>query len=75
MKTKKSILGAVLLSTVLVGNVFAGDSTAGGFFDIFGNFYNAVVSLVSGSPCEGRQCQTCKPTEGIAEPGNCRPND
>ena len=73
MKTKKSILGGVLLSTVLVGNVFAGDSAAGGFFDFFGSVYNAVVSLVSGSPCEGRQCQTCRPTERDGEGGNCRP--
>lgn len=75
MKKNKSVLGAVVLSTVLAGNVFAGDFTGGGVFNFFGSVYNAVVSLVSSSPCEGRQCQTCKPTESIAEPGNCRPND
>ncbi len=76
MKKRKSILGAVVLSTVLAGNVFAGDSTGIGVFDFFGGVYNAVVSFVSGSPCEGRQCQTCKPTERDGgEGGNCRPND
>ena len=75
MKRKKSILGAVMLSTVLAGNVFAGNSTGGGVFDFFGNVYTAVVSFVGGSPCEGRQCQGCKPTENILEQGNCRPND
>ncbi len=39
MKKRKSILGAVLLSTVLAGNVFAGDyTTGGGFFNFFGTF-------------------------------------
>lgn len=73
MKKRKSILGAVVLSTVLAGNVFAGDSTGVGFFDFFGGVYNAVVSFVSGSPCEGRQCQTCRPTESRDGEGNCRP--
>lgn len=75
MKKRKSILGAVVLSTVLAGNVFAGDFTGGGFFDFFGSIYNAVVSFASGSPCETRQCQTCRPTERNGEGGqdNCRP--
>lgn len=71
-KTNKSIIGAFLLSTVLAGNVFAGDFTGVGFFDFFGNIYNAVVSLAGGSTCETRQCQTCRPTERDGE-GNCRP--
>ena len=75
MKRKNSILGAVVLSTVLAGNVFAGNSTGGGIFDFFGSVYNAVVSFVGSSPCEGRQCQNCKPTENLADPGVCRPND
>lgn len=75
MKKRKSILGAVMLSTVLAGNVFAGDFTGGGVFDLFGSVYDAVVSVLRGSPCEGRQCQNCKPTERAGEGGNCRPND
>ncbi len=74
MKKRKSILGAVVLSTVLAGNVFAGDyTTGGGFFDFFGSFYNAVVSFAAGSSCETRQCQTCRPTESRDGEGNCRP--
>lgn len=73
MKRKKSILSAVVLSTVLAGNVFAGDfTTGGGTFSFFDSIYNAVVSFVGGSPCEGRHCQTCKPKEKDGE-GNCRP--
>jgi len=73
MKRKKSILSTVVLSTVLVGNVFASDFSTGGVVSLFDSIYNAVVSFASGSPCEGRQCQTCKPTERDGE-GNCRPN-
>ena len=73
MKNKKSIIGAMLLSTVLAGNVFAGDFTGIGVFDFFGDIYNAVVSLAGGgSPCETRQCQNCKPKEEGGN-GNCRP--
>lgn len=75
MKRKSSILGVVVLSTVLAGNVFAGNSTGGVVFDFFGSVYDAVVSVFRSSPCEGRQCQNCKPTENVAEPGVCRPND
>ena len=84
MKRKKSILGAVVLSTVLVGNVFASNATTNdGFFSFFDNVTNAVVSFFDeAEPCEGRQCQPCKPTfasDGTtiasASPGNCRPND
>lgn len=74
MKKRKSVFCAVLLSTVLVGNVFAGDFNGGGFLDFFGGIYNVVVSFATGSPCEGRQCQNCKPTEREGEGGgNCRP--
>lgn len=72
MKKRKSILGAVLLSTIMAGNVFAGDFTGVGVLDFFGSIYNAVVSFASGSPCETRQCQTCRPREEGGE-GNCRP--
>ena len=72
MKNKRSMIGAVLLSTVLAGNVFAGDFTGIGVFSVFGGIYDAVVALVGGSPCEGRQCQNCKPTEEGGS-GNCRP--
>ena len=73
MKKRKSMFGAVLLATALAGNVFAGDfTTGGGIFSLFGSIYNAVVSLASSDPCEGRQCQTCRPTERDGE-GNCRP--
>ena len=73
MKKRKSILGAVVLSTVLAGNVFAGDFTGVGIYSFFGSIYDAVVSFATSSPCETRQCQTCRPTESRDGEGNCRP--
>lgn len=64
----------MLLSTVLVGNVFAGDFTGYKVFSIFGDVINAVVSIFERDPCEGRVCTNCKPN-GSAEPGNCRPTE
>lgn len=82
MKKRRSIFGAVLLSTVLAGNVFAGGSTSSGVFSFFESMTNAVASFFREEPCEGRQCSTCRPTyssDGTpipsATPSNCRPND
>ena len=73
MKRLRSIFITAMLATVLVGNVFAGDSTGNGVFGFFDSIVNAVVSFASGnSVCEGRQCQTCRPREEGGE-GNCRP--
>lgn len=73
MKKRKSIVCAILLSTVLTGNAFAGSSSGGGeVFSFFGSIYNAVVSLmIGGGDCETRQCQTCKPADNGEN--NCRP--
>lgn len=73
MKKLKPFFFTAILSTVLVGNVFAGDLTANGVCGFFDSIVNAVVSFASGSSvCEGRQCQTCRPREEGGE-GNCRP--
>ena len=73
MKKLKPIFFTAILSTLLVGNVFAGDSTTNGICGFFNSIANAVVSFASGgSVCEDRQCQTCRPgSEGVD--GNCRP--
>ena len=73
MKKRKSFLVAMVLSTVLAGNVFAGDFTGIGVFNFFDSIYNAVVSFAADSSCETRQCQTCRPTESKDGEGNCRP--
>ncbi len=76
MKKTKSICCTVLLSTVLVGNVFAGDFTGYGVFGFFDKAINAVVSMLrAGDPCEGRLCTNCKPGTGGNESGNCRPTE
>ncbi len=76
MKKLKSIFCAMLLSTCLVGNVFAGGNTATGtgFFSFFSDAVNAVASFFRGNECPPRQCTTCKPG-GDNDPNdpNCRP--
>lgn len=73
MKKMKSFLCIGLLSTILVGNVFAGDTAGGGISSFFNNIINAVISLVAADDsCETRQCQTCRPREDGGS-GNCRP--
>lgn len=72
MKKFKSLFCAVLLSTCLVGNVFAGGTTTGnGFFSFFSEAVNAVVSFFR-DECPPRQCTTCKPGGDNNDP-NCRP--
>lgn len=72
MKKMKSIFCAMLLSTCLAGNVFAGNTTTGsGFFSFFSEAVNAVVSYFR-NECPPRQCQTCKPG-GDNDNDNCRP--
>ena len=76
MKKTKSIFCGMLLSTCLVGNVFAGGFTGYGVFSFFDAAVNAVVSFVRrADPCEGRICTNCKPGSKGSEDGggNCRP--
>jgi len=74
MKKLKSMFCGVVLSTCLVGNVFAGNFTGYGVFSFFDSAVSAIVMvLTSADPCEGRLCTNCKPGSGGAEGGNCRP--
>ena len=75
MKKLKSFFCIALLSTCLAGNVFAGDTTGGGFFSFFNEAVNAVVSFLRGNECPPRQCTTCKPGHNIDDNGNCRPTE
>ncbi len=75
MKKLQSIVCIALLSTVLVGNVFAGPIVGTSMFSVLGNVMNAVVSLLSGDSCPVRQCQNCRPTEEVDDNGNCRPRE
>ena len=77
MKKTKSLFFTMLLSTCLVGNVFAGGvatTTGTGFISFFSDAVNAVVSFFRGNECPPRQCTTCKPG-GDNDPNdpNCRP--
>ena len=73
MKKLKTIFLAILLSTLFVGNIFAGDLTTNGFCGLFDSITNAVFSFAGGnSICEDRQCQTCRPG-GEDGGGHCRP--
>lgn len=76
MRKTKAIFCAMLLSTVLAGNVFAGDFTGYGVFSIFGDAVNAVVSMFgSADPCEGRICTNCKPGGNSESGDHCRPTE
>ena len=71
MKKMKSLFCVALLSILLVGNVFATDSTGSGVLGFFDNIVNTVIVYVTGnSGCEVRQCQVCKPG---GEDGTCKP--
>lgn len=77
MKTTQTVLCAMVLSTILVGNVFASGFTGSNIFGFFDSAINAVVMMLRpGDPCEGRICTNCHPGSGGSEGnGNCRPND
>ena len=72
MKKIKSISCMLILSTCMVGNVFAGDSTGSGVLSFFDSVINAVVSYVSADDCDVRICSNCKPGESD---GNCKPTE
>jgi hypothetical protein len=64
MKKTKSMIGALLLSTVLAGNVFAGGTGSTGIYGIFESFTSSVISLFGGDDsCTTRQCPNCRPTQ------------
>jgi len=76
MKKLKALFCAIVLSTCLVGNVFAGGvatTTGAGFFSFFSDAANAVVSFFSREDCPPRQCTTCRPGGGNENDPNCRP--
>lgn len=72
MKKIKSFFCIALLSVFLAGNVSAADSFGGGFFSFFESAYEAVVSMLGDSDCQGKHCQNCKPKEEGGN-GNCKP--
>ncbi len=75
MKKIKSLFCMLVLSTCLVGNVFAGDFVAGyGVFSFFDSVINAVVSYARGADdCPTRVCTTCRPKTDGGD--NCRPTE
>lgn len=74
MKKRQSFFCIALLLTILVGNVFAGNTAGTSVFSFLDNIMNAVASLMRGDGCPLRQCQNCRPTERD-DNGNCRPRE
>lgn len=75
MKKPQSVFCTILLSTILVGNVFAGGGAVGmSTFGFLGNVIDAVALFLRADSCPVRQCQNCRPTERD-ENGNCRPRE
>ncbi len=76
MKKIKVLFCTLLLSTVLVGNVFAGGFTTAGVFSFFDSVINTVVEMVQGADdCPLRICTICKPGTKDDGNGNCRPTE
>ena len=75
MKKIKAILCIALLSTFLVGTVFAADTGGNGVFSFLDRMVSAVYSLVGGDgDCRPRDCQNCRPEQRDSN-GNCRPTE
>lgn len=74
MKKLKTMAGALLLSTMLVGNVFATGSSVTGVWSLLTFAMDGVASFFrEGGSCPVRQCTHCRPNEEPDEDGNCRP--
>lgn len=74
MKKIKALIGMLLLSTVLVGNVFAGGFTTIGVFGFFDSIIDAIVEMArSADDCPVRICTNCKPGTKDDGNGNCKP--
>lgn len=74
MRKIKTFFCVILLSTCLVGNVFAGGGAGSGFFGFFDYVMEAVVSMLRSADddCKPRQCTNCRPQDRD-ENGDCRP--
>jgi hypothetical protein len=76
MKKLRSFFFLIILSTCLVGNVFAGETAGSGVYSFFENAVNTFATLLNlADPCEGRICTTCKPGSVRGDGGTCRPTD
>lgn len=74
MKKIKALFCTLLLSTVLVGNVFAGGFTTAGVLSFFDSILNAIVEMArDADDCPVRICTNCKPGTKDDGNGNCRP--
>lgn len=74
MKKLKTIACALLLSAMLVGNVFATGSSGAAVWSFLTYAVDGVAAFFSGGgSCPIRQCTHCRPSEEPDEDGNCRP--
>lgn len=74
MKKLQSFCCIALLSTTLVGNVFAG-GVGTPTLGVVDSVINAVMMLLRDNGCPPRQCQNCRPGDIVDENGNCRPRE
>lgn len=76
MKKTKALFCTILLSTVLVGNVFATGPSGTGVLNFLTDAIAGVMSLfdAGGGSCPLRQCTNCRPVDRD-ENGNCRPRE
>lgn len=78
MKKTRSLFLALVMSSLLAGNIFATGSfvSAGGVSTtLFAYALEQVVLLFSRDSCPTRQCTNCRPNNVVDENGNCRPRE
>ncbi len=72
MKKVKRVVYTLLLSSLLVSNIFATGFSSYNVTGLLGYAIEQAISLLEGGSCPLRQCTTCRPTERD-DNGNCRP--
>ena len=74
MKKVKTFLCSLMLSTLLVGNVFAGEFSTAGITGLFQIIINNFLEISKSSDtCPLRICTNCRPGTTDDGNGNCKP--
>lgn len=76
MKKIRTTIFALLLSSLLAGNIFAAAvilPSGGAVPNILSYVVEGVLTLLRDGDCPPRQCTDCRPNGELDEGGNCRP--
>lgn len=78
MKTIRTTICSLLLTTLLTGNILANTGIVVGtaaVTSIFSDLVEEVLFLLRDGDCPPRLCTMCRPNSVIDENGNCRPRE